>query len=95
MNAHGSILQHGDTSRQVRDHLGAQLSLLRNSSGEFAGVLLDILDVRLQLGSELLQVLNNRSFDRLGQIGMRIGDQTSLLTLWDHQAKRESARYNS
>ena len=81
MNAHRRVLEHGDTSREVGDHLRAQLSLLRDGGSEFAGILLNILDVRFQLGAELLEMLYDRSLDSLGEIGVVVGNETSLLPL--------------
>lgn len=81
MNSHRGVLEHGDTSGKVGDHLGAQFSLLCNCGSQFPGILLDVLDVRLQFGSELLEVLHDGSFDRLGEIGVVVGDETSLLSL--------------
>jgi hypothetical protein len=51
---------HGtDGSSQVADGLGGELSLPGDAGSEFTSVVLDVLDVRLDLGSEFLQVLDN------------------------------------
>ena len=81
MYSHWSILEHGDTSSEVGDHLGAQFSLLCDSGGELARVLLNIHDVRFEFGSELLEVLHDGALDSLGEVGMMVGDQASLLPL--------------
>jgi transcriptional regulator of aromatic amino acid metabolism len=36
--------------------------------------LLNVLDVSLELGAELLQMLNDGTFDSLGQVGVSVGD---------------------
>ena len=48
--------------------------------GELASVHLNILDVCLDFGSQLLQVLNNRHVDSSGQVGMVICNVASLFT---------------
>ena len=81
VDSHRSVLEHRDTSREVGDHLRAQFPLLRDRSGQFSGILLNILDVRLEFGSKLLEMLDNGSLDRLGEIGVVVGDEASLLSL--------------
>lgn len=56
---HGSVVDVSDGSVQIGDDLGRHLSLLGNGSSELAGVVLNVLDVSLDLGPQLLQVLDD------------------------------------
>lgn len=88
VNSHRSVLEHGDTPSQVGDHLGRDFTFLCDASSEFASILLNVLDVSLEFGAKLLEVLYDGTFDRLGEVGMVIGNQTSTFTL-DRKGKRE------
>lgn len=88
MNSHGSVLQHGDTPSQVGDHLGRDFTFFRDASSEFASILLNVFDVSLEFGAKLLEVLNDGTFDSLGEVGMVIGNQASTFTL-DCKRRRE------
>lgn len=81
VHAHGSVLEHGDAPREVGDHLGRKLALLGDGGGELARVLLDVLDVRLKLGTELLEVLNDGALDSASEVGVVVGDLAGFLTL--------------
>lgn len=74
MNAHRGVLEHGDTPGQVGDHFGGELTLTSDGGSQLAGILLNVLDVSLELGAELLQMLNDGTFDSLGQVGVSVGD---------------------
>lgn len=82
MNAHRGVFEHGDAPREVGNHLGRQLALLGYRRGQLARVLLDVLDVGLELGAKLLKVLHDGALDCFGEVGVRIGDQASLLALF-------------
>jgi hypothetical protein len=76
---HRGVVDSSDSSGEVADRLGGELSLLGDGSGELSSVVLDVLDVSLDLGSELLEVLNNRGFDGSSEGRVRVGDHTSLV----------------
>jgi hypothetical protein len=81
VNSHRGVLEHGDGASEVGDHLGRELALLGDSGGELSSVLLDVPHVRLELSAELLEVLHDGALDRLGEVGVSIGDETSPLAL--------------
>lgn len=81
VNSHGGVLEHGDAPGEIGDHLGRGFALLCDGGGELARVLLDVADVRLELDAELLEVLDDGSLDRLGEVGMVVRDQARLLAL--------------
>lgn len=81
-DVHGGVLEHGDGAGEVGDDLGGDLALFGDGGGELAGVELDVLDVGLDLGAELLQVLDDGHVDSLGQVGVMVGDGSGLLALW-------------
>lgn len=81
MNSHRSVLEHGNTPRQISDHLGREFTFLCNASCEFAGILLDVLDVGLELSAKFLEMLNDGSVYGLGEVRMVIRDQTGAFTL--------------
>jgi len=43
--------------------------------------------VRLELGAELLQVLHDRALDRLGEVGVVVGDEASALALHEREGR--------
>jgi hypothetical protein len=79
-HTHGGVLEQGNGAGKIRDHLGGQFAFLGNTVGQFTGVLLHILDMSLDLGSQLLQVLNNGSLDSLCQVGVVVGNDTGLFS---------------
>ena len=79
-NAHGSVGNSTDGPGEVRNGLGGHLPLLGDTSGELASVVLDVLDVSLDLGSELLEVLDDRRVDGSGERRVRLGDDAGLVT---------------
>lgn len=79
-DAHGSVLEQGDGTSKLGDHLGRHLALLGDRVGELASVLLNILDVSLDLGTKLLEVLNDGALNGLGEIGMVVSNDTGLVT---------------
>lgn len=78
---HGRVLEHGDGASEVGDHFGRHFTLFSDRCGQLAGVELDVLDVGLDFGSELLQMLDNRHVHRLGQVGMVVCNGAGLLAL--------------
>ncbi len=78
-DAHGGVLEEGDGACELGDLLGGHLALLGDRVGELAGVLLDILDVRLDLGAELLEVLDDGALDGLCEVGVVVGDDAGLV----------------
>lgn len=56
---HGSVVNGINSPGQVGDSPGRQLPLLGDRGGKLPGVVLDVLDVGLDLGSELLEVLDD------------------------------------
>ncbi len=77
-DAHGGVLEQGDGTSKLGDHLGGHLTLLGDRVGKLAGVLLDILDVSLDLGAELLEVLDDGALDGLGKVGVVVSNDTGL-----------------
>ena len=59
-NLHRGVVDGADSSGEVRDGLGRHFTLSSDGSRKLASVVLDILEMRLDLGSELLQVLDDR-----------------------------------
>jgi len=51
-------------------------------SSELSGIHLDVLDVSLDLSSELMQVLDNGALDSLGEVSMVVCDNAGLLSLF-------------
>lgn len=84
-DAHRRVLEHRDAPGQVRDDLCRDLALVGDARRQLARVELDVLDVRLELGPELLQVLDDAQLDRLGQVGVVVRDQARLLPLSSSQ----------
>lgn len=78
-DAHGGVLEQGDGTSKLGDLLGRHLALFSDRVGELAGVLLHILDVSLDLGAELLEVLDDGSLDRLCEVGVMVSDDTGLV----------------
>jgi hypothetical protein len=79
-DAHGGVGNGTDSPGQVGDGLGGHLPLLGDTGGEFASVVLDVLNVSLDLGSELLEVLNDRRVDGSGEGRVGLGDDAGLVT---------------
>lgn len=79
-NGHGSVLEHSDGLGKVRDVLSRHLPFLGDGRGKSASVVLDVLDMSLDLGSKLLEVLNDGSLDGLGKRSVRVGDNTGLVS---------------
>ena len=79
-NRHGSVVDSADGPSEVADGLGGELSLLCDRGGELASVILDILEVCLDLLSQLLQVLDDGRFDGPSEGRVRVGDQSGLVT---------------
>jgi hypothetical protein len=79
-NRHGSVVDVSDSSVEVRDDLGGHLSLLGDGSGEFTSVVLDVLDVGLDLGPELLEVLDDGRLDGPCQRRVRVGNDPGLVS---------------
>jgi hypothetical protein len=78
-NGHGSVVDVPNSPGQVRDGLGGHLPLSGDGSREFTSVILDVLDVSLDLGSELLQVLNNGRLDGSCERGVRVCNDPGLV----------------
>ncbi len=78
-DAHGGVLEEGDGAGELGDLLGGHLTLLGDRVGELAGILLHILDVSLDLGAKLLEVLDDGALDGLGEVGWWISDDTGLV----------------
>jgi hypothetical protein len=89
-NAHRGILEHGDGASEVGNHLRRRLTLLRDGGGELARVLLDVADVGLELSTKLLKVLDDGTFDGLGEVGVGVGDEASALALLRREDVRKS-----
>ena len=79
-DAHGGVLEEGDGTGELGDHLGGHLTLLGDRVGELASVLLNIPDVCLDLGAELLEVLYDGALDGLGKVGVVVSNDTGLVT---------------
>lgn len=62
---------------------------LETHSSKLSGVHLDVLDVSLDLSSELVQVLDDGALDSLCQVGMVVCDDTCLFSLYVEKAKKE------
>lgn len=77
---HGGVVDVSDSSVEVRDDLGRHLSLLGDGSGEFTSVVLDVLDVGLDLGPKLLEVLDDGRLDGPGQRRVRVGNDPGLVS---------------
>jgi hypothetical protein len=74
------VVDVSDSSVEVRDDLGRHLSLLGDGSGEFTSVVLDVLDVGLDLGPKLLEVLDDGRLDGPGQRRVRVGNDPGLVS---------------
>jgi hypothetical protein len=79
-HGHGSVGDSSDGSSQVGNGLGGHLPLLSDTSSKLSSVVLNVLDVGLDLGSELLQVLNDRRINGSGEGRVRLGDDSGLVT---------------
>jgi hypothetical protein len=79
-DAHGGVGDGTDGPGQVGDSLGGHLPLLGDAGSELASIVLNILDVSLDLGSELLEVLDNRRVDGSGEGRVGLGDDAGLVT---------------
>jgi hypothetical protein len=79
-NGHGGVVDVSDSSVEVRDDLGRHLSLLGDGSSQLSSVVLDVLDVGLDLGPELLQVLDNGRLDSPGKRRVRVGNDPGLVS---------------
>ena len=78
-HAHRGVLEQRDGARQVRDHLGRELALTSHRVRQLASVLLHIVDVRLNLRAQLLQVLHNGALHGLGQVRVLVRDHARLV----------------
>lgn len=79
-DAHGSVGDGTDRTSQISDGFGGEFSFTSDGSGEFTGIVLNVLDVSLDLGSELLEVLNDGRVDRSSQRGVRVGNDPGLVS---------------
>ena len=79
-DAHRGVGDGTNGPSQISNGLGRHLPLLCNTSGELSSVVLDVLDVSLDLGSELLQVLDDRRVDGSGKGRVGLGDDSGLVT---------------
>jgi hypothetical protein len=79
-NAHRGVGDGTNGPSQIGNGLGRHLPLLGNTSSELSSVVLDVLDVSLDLGSELLQVLDDRRVDGSGKGRVGLGDDSGLVT---------------
>ena len=77
---HGSVIDGTNSSGQVGDSPGRQLPLLGDRSCQLSGVVLDVLDMSLDLGSELLEVLDDGRLDSPSERSVGIGNETSLVS---------------
>lgn len=59
--------------------LSRHLTLPRYAGRQLARIVLHVLDMRLDLKVQLLQVLNDRALDRLTKVGMMIGNDAGLV----------------
>lgn len=78
-HAHRRVLQQRDRAGEVRDHLRRHLTLTSHHVGQLARVLLHVGNVRLDLLAQLVQVLDNRAFDRLGKVSVVVRNGAGLL----------------
>lgn len=79
-DAHGSVRNGSNRPSQVGDGLGGEFSLLGDRCGKLSCVILDVLQVSLDFGSQLLQVLNDGGIDGSGKVCVRVGDDSSLVS---------------
>jgi hypothetical protein len=79
-NAHGSVGDGSDSPGQIGNGPSAHLPLLGNTSSELSGIVLNILDVSLDLGPQLLQVLDDGGIDGPGEGRVGFGNDSSLVT---------------
>lgn len=77
---HGSVVDGTDSPGQVGDSPGRQLPLFGDRSCQLSGVVLDVLDMSLDLGSEFLEVLDDGRFDSPSEGSVGIGNETSLVS---------------
>jgi hypothetical protein len=77
---HGSVVDGANSTSEVGDRLGGHLTLSCDRVGELASVVLDVLDVGLDLGPELLQVLDDGRLDSPGERGVGVGNEPGLVT---------------
>lgn len=77
---HGSVVDGSDSSSEIGNRLGRELSFLGDGSGEFASVVLNVFNVSLDFRSELLEVLNDGRFDSSSERRVRIGNDSSLVS---------------
>ena len=73
------MIDVADRTSEVGYVLGGHLPLASDGSGKLAGVVLDILQVRLDLGAKLLQVLHNRRLNGARKRGVGIRDEPCLV----------------
>lgn len=81
MNAHRRVLEHRNAPRQIGNKFRRKFPLLRHGRSELSRVLLNVLDVRLELRAEFLEVLHYRTFHRFGEVGVVVCDQAGFLAL--------------
>lgn len=62
---------------------------------ELSSVHLDVLDVSLDLSSQLVQVLDDGALDSLCEVGMVVCDNTCLFSLYVEKAKKEMGQWSS
>jgi hypothetical protein len=79
-DAHRSVGDSTNGSSQVGDGLGGEFSLLGDGCSKLSGVVLDVLDVRLDFSSELLQVLNDGGIDGSRERCVGVGDDSGLVS---------------
>lgn len=76
---HRGVVDGSNRLGEVRNGPGRHLPLLGNGSGELASVVLDVLEVSFNLGPQLLEVLDDRRLDGLGQRRVGVGNQPGLV----------------
>lgn len=79
-DAHRGVGDRADGSSQISDSLGGEFSFLGDGCGELSSVVLNVLDVRLDFGSELLQVLNDGRINSSRQGCVGVGNHSSLVS---------------
>ncbi len=76
---HRCVIDVSDGPGKVRYRLCRHLALASDRSGELAGIILNVLEVRLDLSAKLLEVLDDGRLDGPSEGRVGIGYQASLV----------------